>query len=143
MLYILVATIGMKMDITAIFKNPGLFLIGFIWMLIHVIILLSVGKIDQSSILLHGCWQSGQCWWCSLCSNCGFGIQPGSCTCWCSPGSSRLRTWHIYGHCLCTDHADRLSCYVTMDKYSKIKSMAAVILLIAVFGTFYSIGERS
>jgi len=48
MLYILVATIGMKMDITAIFKNPGLFLIGFIWMLIHVIVLLSVGKMIRA-----------------------------------------------------------------------------------------------
>lgn len=48
MLYILVATIGMKMDITAIFRNPGLFLIGFIWMLIHVIVLLSVGKLIKA-----------------------------------------------------------------------------------------------
>ena len=48
MLYILVATIGMKMDITAIFKNPGLFLIGFIWMFIHVVVLLSVGKLIKA-----------------------------------------------------------------------------------------------
>ncbi|MEQ8323812.1 MAG: DUF819 family protein [Vicingaceae bacterium] len=48
MLYILVATIGMKMDIMAIFKNPGLFLIGFIWMLVHVIVLLSVGKLIKA-----------------------------------------------------------------------------------------------
>lgn len=48
MLYILVATIGMKMDITAIFHNPGLFKIGFIWMLIHVIVLLSVGLIIKA-----------------------------------------------------------------------------------------------
>ncbi len=43
-LYILVATIGMKMNILAIFDNPGLFLVGGIWMLIHVVLLLSVGK---------------------------------------------------------------------------------------------------
>ena len=48
MLYILVATIGMKMDIMAIFENPGLFLIGFIWMIIHVIVLLSVGKLIRA-----------------------------------------------------------------------------------------------
>ncbi|MEQ8521385.1 MAG: DUF819 family protein, partial [Vicingaceae bacterium] len=48
MLYILIATIGMKMDIMAIFKNPGLFLIGFIWMLVHVIVLLSVGKLIKA-----------------------------------------------------------------------------------------------
>ena len=47
-LYILVATIGMKMDALAIFDNPELFLIGIIWMLIHVIILLAVGKIIKA-----------------------------------------------------------------------------------------------
>lgn len=47
-LYILVATIGMKMDITAIFENPGLFLIGFVWMLIHVGVLLLVGKLIKA-----------------------------------------------------------------------------------------------
>ena len=47
-LYILVATIGMKMDALAILENPELFLIGIIWMLIHVIILLAVGKIIKA-----------------------------------------------------------------------------------------------
>lgn len=47
-LYILVATIGMKMDITAIFNNLGLFAIGLIWMLVHVIILLLVAKIIKA-----------------------------------------------------------------------------------------------
>ena len=44
LLYVLVATIGMKMDILAIFESPQLFLIGIVWMIVHVIILLSVGK---------------------------------------------------------------------------------------------------
>ena len=43
MLYILVATIGMKMDITAVAESPGFFLIGIIWMLVHVTILLTTG----------------------------------------------------------------------------------------------------
>jgi len=43
-LYILNATIGMKMDIMAIFYKPSLFLIGLIWMLVHVVILISIGK---------------------------------------------------------------------------------------------------
>lgn len=47
-LYILVATIGMKMDALAIFDNPGLFLIGIIWMLIHVTVLLTVGKLIKA-----------------------------------------------------------------------------------------------
>ena len=44
-IYVLVATIGMKMDITAIFHNPGLFLIGFIWMLFHAISLIIMAKL--------------------------------------------------------------------------------------------------
>ncbi len=41
-IYILVATIGMQMNIGDIFSNLGLFAIGIIWMLIHVTILLTV-----------------------------------------------------------------------------------------------------
>jgi len=47
-LYILVATIGMKMNALAILDNPGLFVLGFIWMLIHVILLLSVAKLIRA-----------------------------------------------------------------------------------------------
>ena len=47
-LYILVATIGMKMDILAIFDNLELFLIGIIWMIVHVIILLVVAKLIKA-----------------------------------------------------------------------------------------------
>lgn len=47
-LYILVATIGMKMDVTAIFDNLGLFLIGLIWMLVHVIVLLVIAKLIKA-----------------------------------------------------------------------------------------------
>jgi uncharacterized membrane protein len=47
-IYILVATIGMKMNILKIFDNPGLFVVGGIWMLIHIILLLIVAKIIRS-----------------------------------------------------------------------------------------------
>ena len=43
-IYILVATIGMKMNILAIFDNPGLFIVGLIWMIIHAGMLISVAK---------------------------------------------------------------------------------------------------
>jgi uncharacterized membrane protein len=36
-LYFLVLTIGMGMDITAIARNPGIFLVGGMWMLIHAV----------------------------------------------------------------------------------------------------------
>lgn len=48
LLYVLVATIGMKMDITAIGSNPGLFLIGIIWMIFHAAIMLIVAKIIKA-----------------------------------------------------------------------------------------------
>ncbi len=47
-IFVLVATIGLNMDVTAIFENPGLFLVGLIWMAFHVIVLLSVGKIIKA-----------------------------------------------------------------------------------------------
>jgi len=48
MIYILVATIGMKMNILAIFDNPGYFLVGGLWMLIHVAVLLLVAKLIKA-----------------------------------------------------------------------------------------------
>ncbi|NNE39309.1 MAG: DUF819 family protein [Marinicaulis sp.] len=42
-IFVLVATIGMKMDIKAIAQYPGLFVVGAIWMLIHVFVLIAVG----------------------------------------------------------------------------------------------------
>lgn len=47
-LYILVATIGMQMDLKAFVEVPGFFAIGIIWILIHVTILLSVGKLIKA-----------------------------------------------------------------------------------------------
>ncbi len=47
-IYILVATIGMKMNILAIFDNPGLFLVGLIWMMIHAIMLIAVAKVIRA-----------------------------------------------------------------------------------------------
>ena len=47
-IYILVATIGMKMDVTKIFDNPGLFMVGAIWMSIHIILLVVVAKLIKA-----------------------------------------------------------------------------------------------
>jgi uncharacterized membrane protein len=47
-IYILVATIGMKMNIAEVFDNLDAFLIGFVWMLIHVTILLTVAKVIRA-----------------------------------------------------------------------------------------------
>ncbi|MFZ1703885.1 MAG: DUF819 family protein [Saprospiraceae bacterium] len=43
-IYILVATIGMKMDLKSIVENPGLILVGLIWMTVHATLLIIVAK---------------------------------------------------------------------------------------------------
>jgi uncharacterized membrane protein len=47
-IYILVATIGMKMDLSKIIENPGLLIIGIVWMTMHVIFLLIVAKLIRA-----------------------------------------------------------------------------------------------
>ncbi|MBJ7879427.1 DUF819 family protein [Gelidibacter salicanalis] len=47
-IYILVATIGMKMDLGKIFENPGLILIGLVWMTIHAVLLIVIAKLIRA-----------------------------------------------------------------------------------------------
>ncbi len=47
-IFILFATIGMKMKKGEILDNLGLFAIGIIWMIVHVIILLIVAKLIRA-----------------------------------------------------------------------------------------------
>ena len=47
-IYILVASIGMKMDLTLIFDNVGLIAVGIVWMSIHAILLIIVAKLIRA-----------------------------------------------------------------------------------------------
>src|SRR5690606_5064274 len=47
-IYFLVATIGMKMDLTMVFDNPGLIASGLVWMTFHALLLLAVAKIIRA-----------------------------------------------------------------------------------------------
>lgn len=47
-IYFLVATIGMKMDLTMVFDNPGLIAIGLVWMAIHAGLLILVAKMIKA-----------------------------------------------------------------------------------------------
>jgi len=47
-IYILVATIGMKMDLNQALENPGLIAIGFVWMFIHAGLLIFVAKMIRA-----------------------------------------------------------------------------------------------
>ncbi|MCA0382733.1 MAG: DUF819 family protein [Bacteroidetes bacterium] len=48
LLYVLVASVGMKMDVLAIFDNPLLFGVGILWMAFHVLIMLVVAKLIKA-----------------------------------------------------------------------------------------------
>ncbi len=47
-LYVLIATIGMQMDIFAILNNPGIFLVGIVWLLFHAALLFLVAKLIKA-----------------------------------------------------------------------------------------------
>ena len=47
-IFILVATIGMKMDIRALGDHPGLFMVGGIWMAIHIVLLIVMAKVIRA-----------------------------------------------------------------------------------------------
>jgi uncharacterized membrane protein len=50
LLYVLVASIGMKMDLWAIVENPSYFLLGGIWMAVHAVLLLTVAKLIRAPV---------------------------------------------------------------------------------------------
>lgn len=47
-IYILVASIGMKMDLKSVVDSPGLIVVGLIWMAVHVLLLIVVAKIIKA-----------------------------------------------------------------------------------------------
>ncbi len=47
-IWILVVSIGMKMDLTKIAENPGLLVVGIVWMIIHVALLILVAKLIRA-----------------------------------------------------------------------------------------------
>jgi uncharacterized membrane protein len=50
MLYVLVATIGLGMDVAAVFSNPGLFAVGGTWMLIHATLIIAVARLIRAPV---------------------------------------------------------------------------------------------
>ncbi|MGB5623793.1 MAG: DUF819 family protein [Gammaproteobacteria bacterium] len=50
MLYVLVASIGLGMDVSAVFSNPGLFLIGGIWIGFHALLLIVMARILRAPV---------------------------------------------------------------------------------------------
>jgi uncharacterized membrane protein len=48
LLYVLIATIGMQMDLGAVLDNPLLFVVGIVWMFFHILIMLIVAFIIKA-----------------------------------------------------------------------------------------------
>ncbi|NHE59366.1 DUF819 family protein [Cyclobacterium plantarum] len=48
LLYVLVATIGMQMDLRAVLDNPVFFLVGFVWMIFHISFMLLVAFVIRA-----------------------------------------------------------------------------------------------
>ncbi len=49
-LYVLVASIGMRMNLGAVVESPGLFIIGGVWMLIHASLMLGVARAIKAPV---------------------------------------------------------------------------------------------
>ncbi len=49
-LYVLVATIGMHMDIGALFDRPLLFALGFCWISVHALVMLGIAKLIRAPL---------------------------------------------------------------------------------------------
>jgi uncharacterized membrane protein len=50
MLYVLIASIGMHMNVLEILKHPSLFVIGLIWMSFHAFLILLVGRLIKAPL---------------------------------------------------------------------------------------------
>ena len=50
MIYILVASIGLHMDVTEIAKSPQYFIVGMIWMFIHASLMLTVARLIKAPL---------------------------------------------------------------------------------------------
>jgi uncharacterized membrane protein len=48
LLYLLIATLGAKMDITGLFRTPGLLLVCVVWMLFHILVMVVVARLIKA-----------------------------------------------------------------------------------------------
>jgi len=48
LLYVLITTIGMQMNIGAIFSNPGVMIVGVVWMMFHALVVIIVAKLTRT-----------------------------------------------------------------------------------------------
>ncbi|MCB0297518.1 MAG: DUF819 family protein, partial [Calditrichaeota bacterium] len=48
LLYILIAAVGMKMDLSGVTSNTGLFLVGILWMGFHILTMIIVARLIRA-----------------------------------------------------------------------------------------------
>lgn len=50
LLYVLIASIGMQMNLGAVFSNPGVFLVGGIWLAFHALVMVTVTRMLRAPV---------------------------------------------------------------------------------------------
>ncbi len=50
LLYVLIASIGMQMDIGAVLARPWLFVLGIVWMAVHIVLLWGLGRLLKAPL---------------------------------------------------------------------------------------------
>lgn len=50
LLYVLIASIGMQMNLRAVFSSPGLFLVGAIWIAFHALVMVIVARLLRAPV---------------------------------------------------------------------------------------------
>lgn len=50
LLYVLIASIGMQMNLRAVFSSPGLFLVGAIWLAFHAAVMITVARLIRAPV---------------------------------------------------------------------------------------------
>ena len=59
MLYFLIASIGLQMDLRALVEVPGLLVLGIIWMLVHIAVLFAVAKMLKAPLFYFAVGSQG------------------------------------------------------------------------------------
>lgn len=59
LLYFLIASIGLQMDLLALFDRPWLFLMGLIWMATHVVVIVTVARLLRTPVFYFAIGSQG------------------------------------------------------------------------------------
>ena len=93
------------MDILAVFEHPGLFLVGGIWMLIHVILMVIVAKAIRAPYFFLAVGSKANIGGAASAPVVAAAFHPITCTGWCFTSRCGLRFRNLRSLPLCINHA--------------------------------------